>query len=209
MDLTKVAGPKTDFTEKFSDLFSASQDVATIIDVPKLTYISIQWVGRPTKDSRQFMDGMQFLSWIAFSLKFRLKRMEQEWFNDYQMPPIQSFWSKLDCEWCDQERQLNLLQPNLIDQNMVTKMVEIARMKEKKKRLPTVTVASWKEWPSIQILHRGAYEDVGQTIEKLKSQASEHGYKLTGRHHEIYLNDSRRNKPDYLETIVRYQIQKV
>jgi hypothetical protein len=35
------------------------------------------------------MDGMQFLSGIAFSLKFRLKRMEQEGFKDYQMPPVQ------------------------------------------------------------------------------------------------------------------------
>jgi hypothetical protein len=42
MDLTKIAGPKTDFTEKFSDLFSASEDEATIIDVPKLTYICIE-----------------------------------------------------------------------------------------------------------------------------------------------------------------------
>jgi hypothetical protein len=177
--------------------------------VPKLTYICIEWVWRPSKESRQFMDGMQFLSWIAFSLKFRLKRMEQEWFKDYQMPPIQSFWNKLDGEWADQERQLNLLQPNLIDQKMVTKMVEIARMKEKKKRLPTVTVSSRKEWPSMQMLHRGAYEEVSRTVEKLRAQALAQWFTLTGRHHEIYLNDSRRNKPDYLETIVRYQIQKV
>lgn len=208
MDLTKVSGPKTDFTEKFADLFSASQDEAKIIDVPKLTYISIEGVWRPSKESRQFMDGMQFLSWIAFSLKFRLKRMEQEWFKDYQMPPIQSYWNKLDAEGIDQERQLNLLQPNLIDQRMVTKMVEIARMKEKKKRLPTVTVSSWKEGPSMQMLHRGSYDDVFQTVDKLRAQAVEQWYVLTGRHHEIYLNDSRRNKPEYLETIVRYQIQK-
>lgn len=209
MDLTKISGPKTDFTEKFSDLFSASEHEATIIEVPKLTYICIEWVWRPSKESRQFMDGMQFLSWIAFSLKFRLKRMEQEWFKDYQMPPAQAYRTKLDCDWCDQERQLNLLQPNLIDQKMVTKMVEIARMKEKKKRLPTVTVSSWKEWLSMQILHRGAYEEVDATVEKLRTQAKEKWYTLVGRHHEIYLNDSRRNKPDYLETIVRYQIQKV
>ena len=92
---------------------------------------------------------------------------------------------------------------------MVTKMVEIARMKEKKKRLPNVMVSSRTEGPSMQILHRGAYENIIETVEKLRDKASQEGYELTGRHHEIYLNDSRRNKPEYLETIIRYQVKKV
>lgn len=208
MDLTKVAGPKTDFTIKFSDLFQAEEWKAVVVTVPKLTYISIQGTGRPSKESREFMDGMQFLSWIAFSLKFRLKRMEQEGFKDYQMPPVQWHRTMLDSPANEQKWQLNLLQPNLIDQKMVTKMVEIAKMKEKKKRLPNVLVSSRTEWECIQTLHRGAYENVLETVAFLREEAKAQWYELTGRHHEIYLNDSRRNKPDYLETIIRYQVKK-
>lgn len=206
MDLTKVAGPKTDFTVKFSDLFTAESGSTKLITVPKLTYISIEWSGRPSKENREFMDGMQFLSGIAFSLKFRLKRMEQEGFKDYQMPPVQ--WHRTGV-WTDTPKwELRLLQPNLIDQKMVTKMVEIARMKEQKKRLPSVVVSSWTEWECIQTLHCGPYTEIMTSVDFLRKEAKKQWYDLTGRHHEIYLNDSRRTKPDYLETIVRYQVKK-
>jgi hypothetical protein len=44
------------------------------------------------------------------------------------------------------------------------------------------------------------------TIEKLHTFARENGYQLTGKHHEIYLGDPRRTKPEKLRTVLRQPI---
>jgi hypothetical protein len=36
----------------------------------------------------------------------------------------------------------------------------------------------------------------------------EQGYKLRGKHHEIYLGDPRRSAPEKLKTIIRHPVEK-
>jgi len=56
---------------------------------------------------------------------------------------------------------------------------------------------------SAQIMHIGPYSAEGPTIEKLHAFIKKKGYELRGRHHEIYVSDPRRSKPERLKTIIR------
>ena len=47
------------------------------------------------------------------------------------------------------------------------------------------------------------------TIERLHAFAHENGYELRGKHHEIYLGDPRRTKPERLKTVLRQPISPV
>ena len=60
----------------------------------------------------------------------------------------------------------------------------------------------------MQIMHIGPYAEEARTVEKMMAFAKENGYELRGKHHEIYLGDPRRSKPDRLKTILRYPIKK-
>lgn len=53
---------------------------------------------------------------------------------------------------------------------------------------------SHRKWagPSAQIMHVVPYSAEGPTIERLHKFVAEQGYKLRGRHHEIYFGDPRR-----------------
>jgi hypothetical protein len=64
-------------------------------------------------------------------------------------------------------------------------------------------VEHFAEGRAAQVLHVGAYADEAATIARLHGFISDHGGRLVGRHHEIYLSDPRRTAPDRLRTIIR------
>jgi hypothetical protein len=58
------------------------------------------------------------------------------------------------------------------------------------------------------MLHIGPYATEMSTIEKMDGFARENGYRLHGKHHEIYLGDPMRTKPERLKTILRHPVIK-
>ena len=76
----------------------------------------------------------------------------------------------------------------------------------KKKELPALTqmrLESFQEGASAQILYFGPYADEGPTIARIHAHIHQQGRTLTGKHHEIYLNDARKAAPEKLKTVIR------
>lgn len=86
---------------------------------------------------------------------------------------------------------------------------------EKKKNPPTLSKMRFEtlnEGLSAQIMHIGPYSMEGPTVEKLHNFIKEKGYDFKGnmpdqKHHEIYLSDIRRTKPERLKTIIRQPVK--
>jgi hypothetical protein len=57
------------------------------------------------------------------------------------------------------------------------------------------------------MLHVGPYAAEGPTMDAMLAFAKEQGLRFTGRHHEIYLSDPRRVKPEKLKTILRHPVR--
>ena len=53
----------------------------------------------------------------------------------------------------------------------------------------------------------GPYSEEGPTIKRIHTFIQENGYKIIGKHHEIYLSDPRRTIPEKLKTIIRQPIK--
>ena len=64
----------------------------------------------------------------------------------------------------------------------------------------------------VQCLHVGSYDDEPATLRMLHEFVEQQGYQLdfTGGHlhHEIYLSDVRRCKPENLKTVIRLPLKK-
>jgi hypothetical protein len=58
-------------------------------------------------------------------------------------------------------------------------------------------------------MHIGPYSEEGPTGRRLHAFIEESGYRMRGRHHEIYLSDPRRSKPENLKTILRQPVEEV
>ena len=67
-------------------------------------------------------------------------------------------------------------------------------------------MTSFREGLCVQIMHIGPYATEPATIEKMHGWAAENGYRLAGRHHEIYLGDPRRADPEKLKTVLRHGV---
>lgn len=199
---------KIDFKEKFYDVFHAEEWKVDFVDVPKLNYIEWKWKWHPeTKDSA-FNETLKFLWWLAFSMKFRLKRIWHETFEDYSMPPTQAEWTNMWKDKTQWDWKLYLLQPNTITKEILKKSMEVAKMKQQEKILPSVSLKSIKPWLCVQTLHVWSYEDEKKTIKLLEKEAKKQWYIITWEHREIYLNDPRRTPAPKLKTIIRYKVSK-
>jgi len=208
MDFHQEMPKKIDFTEKFYDLFHATEGKADFVTVPKLNYITSDGNWHQMDEENRFEETHKFLWWLAFSMKFRLKRIGHETFEDYSMPPREATWPSHGKDVSKWKWKLKLLQPNSITESILKKSVEVAKMKQQDMILPPVYLESTKPWLCIQTLHIWPYDDQEATIKFLKEEAKKEWYKIDWDHHEIYLNDPRRTSIAKLQTIIRYAVTK-
>jgi hypothetical protein len=90
---------------------------------------------------------------------------------------------------------------------MFEQAVTDARAKKPNPALDRIRLERWREGPSVQIMHIGPYADEPATLEKMDAFAEEHGYEFRGRHHEIYLGDPTRSRPEKLRTVLRHPVE--
>ena len=77
---------------------------------------------------------------------------------------------------------------------------------EKKKNLsanPRMRFEAFREGLSAQIMHLGPFSEEGPALERIHRCIEERGGELRGKHHEVYLSDLRRTKPERLKTGIR------
>src|SRR4030067_906300 len=57
-------------------------------------------------------------------------------------------------------------------------------------------------------MHVGPYSEEPRTLAQMDAYMAEHGYRFRGRHHEIYLGNPQRAKPEKLKTVLRHPVEK-
>jgi hypothetical protein len=125
---------------------------------------------------------------------------------------MEGLWStesgEFDWDWKEPSLySLLMMQPEHITQSMFEAAVADASAKRPNPLLDEIRLQRWREGAAVQIMHIGPYADELATLEKMDAFAEENGYQLCGRHHEIYLGDPTRAKPDKLKTVLRHPIR--
>lgn len=70
-----------------------------------------------------------------------------------------------------------------------------------------VRFAEYAEGRAVQTLHVGSYDDEGPVIARMHEFIGHEGLAPSGRHHEIYLSDTRKVEPARLKTILRQPVE--
>lgn len=202
---------KIDFKKELKQYYSAvSPKEFTIVDVPPLNFLMIDGQGYPGT-SQEYQDAMQTLYPLSYTLKFKMKKKGK----DYVVMPLEGLW------WAENMKVFTnafmerkdewlwtsmIMQPDFITQEMVDTAIEEVKKKKNPQAISKIRFETYVEGLSAQILYFGLYSEEGPTIERLHNFIEEKGYKLKGRHHEIYLSDPRRTKPEKLKTVIRQPI---
>lgn len=199
----------TDLRQQLKPYFTARRE-PDLLRIPAIKYVYVEGKGYPGRSS-EFTDAIQALYTIVYTLKFSLKKAGAK--REVPVLPLQALW------WMAGGRKFSsraprsawrwramLAVPGFVTEAMVRKAATGAAERRPLPALARVRMETLKEGLCGQILHVGPYAAEMPTIDRLHAFLKEKGYRLRGRHHEIYLGDPRRTKPGKLKTIIRQPV---
>jgi len=198
-----------DLKKTLKPFYAAAAAKPAIIDVPPMNVLMVDGTGDP--NSPAFQEAVGSLYSIAYTLKFAFKKDKG---IDYPVMALEGLWCADDPavfmsgkrdEW---RWTLLIVLPDLVKKKDVAEAVAAVKKKAKFPRFPEVRFETFAEGRAAQIMHVGPYEAEGPTVERLHRFIEEQGYRLRGRHHEIYLGDPRRSAPEKLRTIIRHPVER-
>jgi hypothetical protein len=196
--------------KQLKPLYSPSAKTPVLIDVAKMNFAMIDGAGGP--EGVEFQQAVEALYGVCFTLKFMHKKGHPA--RETKVMALEGLWWMKGGEEFDMNRREDwmwtamIMQPDFITQEMTAKATEELRRKKNPPALAKVRFEAFHEGLSVQIMHVGPYSAERPTIERLLKFAEENGYRVRGKHHEIYLGDPRRTKPERLKTVIRYPIEK-
>ena len=194
---------KIDLKKELGSLYVPSAKEVSFVDVPDMNFLIIDGEGAPT--SPQYLASIQTLYPIAYSLKFMIKKAKA---IDYGVMPLEGLWWMDDMSQFSAERKDEwkwtsmIMQPKYVTQADFKAAVE----QVKKKNLPAITKVRFEcfhEGRGAQIMHIGPYSAEAVNIQKIHTAIKTGGHQLSGKHHEIYLNNPITTAPEKLKTIIR------
>lgn len=138
---------------------------------------------------------------------------------DYPVMALEGLWGIQD-EMVDVAKKDNwsytlmILQPDVITKDVFAEGLEQVRKKKgDSPALSKLRLTHFEEGLCVQAMHIGPYATEPATIEQMRAFALENGYRdrvgPNGKHHEIYLGDPRKAKPEKLKTVLRHPLEKV
>ncbi len=96
--------------------------------------------------------------------------------------------------------------PDEATDDEVAAAIDEVREKKSPPAIDSLTVEQFEEGLSAEITHVGPYEAEEPTIARLREAIRASGKLVRGPHHEIYVSDPNRTKPERLKTIIRLGI---
>lgn len=206
-----------DFKKQQKDLYWTKQK-PMIIDIPTMNFLVYSGKGDPGVENGEYSQGMPLLYGIAYTLKMAHRNnytMKDSF--EYVVPPLEGYWWQEGIQGYDASRkdlfsfQSMIRLPDFITKEDFDWAIKKATSK-KELDYSKVTFQTITEGMCVQCLHIGSYDDEPITTKKMHEYLLEQRYVLdfssTRNHHEIYLSDPRKCKPDKLKTIIRHPIKK-
>jgi hypothetical protein len=198
-----------DLRRDLKHLYVPSAKKPALVEVPPMRFFAVDGVGQPGGEG--FQAAMQALFTMAYSVRFAAKKRLD---LDYPVMASEGLYWNVDggpltpdagpdkMAWT-----LQLMLPEQVPHEFVEEVRAEAAAKGKGgPLLGEVQIRVFAEGMSVQIMHIGPYDTEPAKIECLIAFATEQGYEITGRHHEIYMGDPNRTAPEKLKTALRYGV---
>lgn len=199
---------KIDHKKELKHLYKPSAKKVEFVEVPAMNYLMLDGKGDPNT-APAYSEAVESLFKLSYTIKFLIKKSELE--IDYKVMPLEGLWWVENMENFDPTKKDDwfwtslMMQPDLVTEEHVNLAKE--QVLEKKKlseaALEKIRFERFEEGKCAQVMHIGPFSEEGPTIEKLHQHIFDNNFKLTGKHHEIYLSDIRRAKPEKWKTIIR------
>jgi hypothetical protein len=197
---------KLDLRKTLKPLYNPRPGEVELVTVPDMKYIMVDGRGAPEGES--FSQAIGAIYNLAYTMKFRSKKLLRK---DYSVMALEGLWWMKGKTFDAAKRDdwlwtLMIVQPDFVNDKMFAEALDEVKRKKNPPGVEKARLESFKEGLCVQIMHVGPYSAESESIARLDAFAKENGYKMVGKHHEIYLGDPRRAAPSKLKTIVRHPV---
>jgi hypothetical protein len=205
-----------DLRKELKAFYSSSAKKVEVVDVPRFQFIMIDGLIEPglgPGSSPAFQAAMQAMYGAAYPLKF-MSKLNKKDPVDFPVMALEGLWWVEGGEFRFGQKDnwaytLMILVPDFITEAMFQEALgQVRKKKGDQPELARLRLASFQEGLCIQTMHIGPYAAEPATIERMDSFAREQGYRLHGKHHEIYLGNPLRAQPEKLKTILRHPVER-
>lgn len=215
---------KVDFKKEYKDLYLPPKK-PVLIDVPEMKFIMVDGKGNPNDENGEYQQAVELLYAFSYTIKMSKKSGNQPaGYFDYVVPPLEGLWWMSDNKkpefinkdlfcWTSMIRQ-----PDFVTEEVFQWACDEVRRKKSGLDPSKAYLDTFTEGMCVQILHVGHYDEEPATIEKIDVFTEANHLKnaistvnregKTRQHHEIYLSDPRRTKPEKLKTVIRIPVEK-
>lgn len=188
-----------------------------VVDVPEMLFVTAAGAGLPDasrKAQQQFQEAIGALYAVVYTLKFWDKKHDvPQGYAKWTATPLEGLWwttagHNFDTadpnEW---QWKLMLRVPPFVTSELFAAVTHEVSTKKPNVVLNGIQLEKFYEGRSVQMLHVGPYDAEQPTIAALHDFAKQHGYALAGKHHELYIGNPRRTRPEKLRTILRHPVR--
>ncbi len=201
---------KIDYKKEMKHLYKPSKKQADQVEISAMNYLMIDGKGDPNT-SQEFQDAIATLYPVAYAIKFYFKKNKD---IDYGVMPLEGLWWAEDMSNFSTDNKddwlwtLMIMQPEIVTEDIYNLCLDEVKTKKDLPFIDKIRFESYEEGLSAQIMHVGPFSEEGPTIRKVHDFIEQNGYKLAGKHHEIYLKDMRKTAPEKLLTVIRQPMRK-
>lgn len=206
-----------DYKKEYKEFYLPAKQ-PHIIEIPPMNFLSVFGKGDPNEENGDYKQSIGLLYGIAYTIKMsKMGRHRIEGYFDYVVPPLEGFWWQEGVKGVDYMHKENFQWISLIRLPEFVTEEEfewaISEATEKKKTdFSKVKFLTYDEGLCVQCMHVGAYDSEPATIREMEQYVESHGYEFDFSnqryHHEIYLSDVRKCRPENLKTVIRQPIRK-
>lgn len=190
-----------------------------IVSIPAMNFLAVRGQGDPNEEGGAYKQAIGMLYAVAFTIKMsKMGKHKLEGYFDYVVPPLEGLWWQDGIQGIDYAHKKDFQWISLIRlPEFVTKESfewGVRKATEKKQQdFSAVKFFLWQEGLCVQCMHIGPYDDEPTTVAAMEQYAKAQGYAAdfgeNRFHHEIYLSDARRCKPEQLKTVIRQPVRRI
>ena len=204
-----------DYKKEYKEFYQPPKKPG-LIEIPEMNYIAVRGKGNPNLPDGEYKSSIGLLYGIAYTIKMsHMGNHKINGYFPYVVPPLEGLWwqkgttqidysHKEDFEWISMIRL-----PDFVTKEEFNWAV-LEATEKKQTDFSKVEFFPYMEGLCVQCMHIGSYDDEPATLQLMDDFIRKEGYipDLSGtrRHHEIYLSDPRRTKPERLRTVIRQPV---
>jgi DNA-binding PadR family transcriptional regulator len=200
---------KKDYKIVYKALYNPGKD-PEVVDVPEFNFLMIDGIGDPNT-AQSYQDAVGALYKLAYAIRFHMRDAQG---LDFGVMPLEGLWwvdDLADFSYDDKSGwhwTMMIMQPEGVTAEIIEAIREQVRNKHNPPRLDAIRFEAYHEGTSVQMMHHGPYADEPSNIAKMDAYMAENGYQAHMKHHEIYLKNPNRTKPENLLTVLRHPVRK-